>query len=138
MVFISIFFSSVVFADPTINTGLLSSVAIKGYDPVAYFEENQAVKGSKKFSFVWNEVKWHFSSQKNLDLFKENSTKYAPQYGGWSAYYMADGKKVGVNPKSFDIENGKLYLNYNRKIQSKWRKKKEKYIPLANKFWERI
>lgn len=126
------------FAEPTIYTGLFSKTALKGYDVVSYFETQTAQKGKKEFSFKYQDVNWLFSSQKNLETFKTNPAKFMPEYGGWCAYAMADGQKVGVDPKSFDFKNGKLYLNYNKKIQSKWRKKQDVYIPKADKFWQKI
>jgi YHS domain-containing protein len=125
-------------AEQNFFTGFFSSTAIKGYDPVAYFNENKAVKGSSQFSYLWSGVNWNFSSEANLKLFKAEPSKYMPQYGGWCSYAMAEGTKVGVDPTAFDIKDGKLYLNYNKKVQKKWRKKPEKYIPKADKFWEKI
>ena len=58
-------------------------VAIKGYDPVAYFTEGKPVKGSDKFEFEWMDAKWQFSKADHMDLFKANPEKYAPQYGGY-------------------------------------------------------
>ncbi len=125
-------------AEPTFYTGLFSKTALKGYDVVSYFESNTAQKGSEAFAFKYQDVNWHFVNQQNLDTFKANPAKYMPEYGGWCAYAMADGKKVGVDPKAFELKNGKLYLNYNRKIQTKWRKKQDQYIPKADKFWQKI
>ena len=51
---------------------------------------------------------------------------------------MADGEKVKVDPTAFDIKEGKLYLNYNRKIQSKWRNNKDDFIQKADKKWKAI
>ena len=77
--------------------------AADGFDVVAYFENN-AVEGNKKFQTEFEGVKYKFSSQKNLDLFKTNMEKYAPQYGGWCAYAIgAKNEKVEVNPKTFEI-----------------------------------
>lgn len=125
-------------ADTIYFTRLFSSVALKGYDTVAYFEENQAVKGSPKLNYKWGDVKWQFSSQENLEAFKASPEKYLPQYGGWCAYAMANGQKVGIDPKAFDIKDGKLYLNYSRKVQKKWQKKSDSYIPKADAFWKKI
>lgn len=87
--------------------------AADGYDVVAYFENN-AVEGNKKFQTEFEGVKYKFSSQKNLDLFKTNKKNYAPQYGGWCAYAIgAKNEKVEINPKTFEIREGKLYLFYN-------------------------
>lgn len=65
--------------------------ALRGYDVVAYFTEGRAVMGSNNYIFVWKEIKWKFSSSKNLLLFKSNPKKYAPQYGGYCAYAVANG-----------------------------------------------
>lgn len=67
--------------DP-VNTNF-SGVAVKGYDPVAYFLEAKPVKGKAKFEYRWQGAKWRFSSAKHLELFKATPKKYAPQYGGY-------------------------------------------------------
>ena len=95
--------------------------AIGGYDTVAYFTDSKAVKGSSSHSYKWNGATWHFSSSKNLDLFKADPAKYAPQYGGHCAWAMSEkGSLVKVDPKKFDVYNGKLYLNYSGGTQKKW------------------
>lgn len=58
-------------------------VAIKGYDPVAYFTLSKPVEGSAEFEYEWMGAKWRFSSARHRDLFKSNPEKYAPQYGGY-------------------------------------------------------
>ena len=58
-------------------------VAIKGYDSVAYHTEGRAVKGSSKFSYNWNDAKWHFANASNRDLFAADPDRYAPQFGGY-------------------------------------------------------
>ncbi|MCF2874849.1 MULTISPECIES: YHS domain-containing (seleno)protein [unclassified Tenacibaculum] len=84
-----------------------------GYDVVAYFS-NKAVKGNKKITTKYDGVSFRFSSQENLNLFKQNPKKYIPQYGGYCAYAIGKtGEKVSINPKTFEIRDGKLYLFYN-------------------------
>ena len=61
----------------------IHGVAIKGYDPVAYFTESRAIKGSSKYFYNWNEASWHFSTPENRDLFAANPEKYAPKHGGF-------------------------------------------------------
>ncbi len=86
----------------------------KGYDVVAYFD-NEAKEGSKEFSVEHDGVNFYFSSQQNLNTFKKNPSKYIPQYGGFCAYAMGvKGSKVPVNPETFEIRDGKLYLFYNK------------------------
>jgi hypothetical protein len=70
-------------AQKMVNTGFLGSVAIKGYDTVAYHTEGRALKGKSKYSYKWNDAVWHFSSAKYRDLFAANPDRYAPQYGGF-------------------------------------------------------
>ena len=86
----------------------------KGFDVVAYFS-NEAKQGNKEFSTEYDGVAFYFSSQENLKTFKATPAKYIPQYGGFCAYAMgAKGSKVPVNPETFEIREGKLYLFYNR------------------------
>jgi YHS domain-containing protein len=103
-------------ADGRVNTGYFGGVAIDGYDPVAYFTENRAVKGSEKYSYVWLGAPWHFANQEHRDLFKQNPVKYAPQYGGYCAAEVAGSGSVTVNidPEAFAIIDGKLYLTYDK------------------------
>lgn len=127
-----------VFAADQINTGFFSSTAIEGYDTVAYFTESKAVKGSKKYEYQWRDANWHFSSQKNLDLFSASPKKYAPQYGGWCAYAVSQNTTASIEPDLFTIVNDKLYLNYNREVNKKWLGNQAQYIVDADKYWPKI
>ncbi|KQC00722.1 YHS domain-containing (seleno)protein [Pedobacter sp. Hv1] len=92
-----------------------SALAIEGYDPVAYFVNSKAIEGKKDINITIEGVKYHFSSVKNRELFKADPSKYEPQYGGWCAYAMGkNNEKVSVDPETFKILNGKLYLFYNK------------------------
>ncbi|MBK8520395.1 MAG: YHS domain-containing (seleno)protein [Ferruginibacter sp.] len=94
---------------------LENSLAIEGYDPVAYFTQNKAVKGKKELAVLNQGVLYYFSSVENKEAFKAAPFKYEPEYGGWCAYAMGhSGEKVSVDPETFKILNGKLYLFYNR------------------------
>ena len=115
-----------------------SEGAIHGYDPVAYFKENKPVKGDKKYYLTWKSANWYFISQQNLDAFKANPGMYAPQYGGYCAYGLANGHKATTEPDAWLILNGKLYLNYNKDIQVKWKEKQAEYIQTADKIWPGI
>jgi len=90
-------------------------IAIKGYDPVAYFTENKAVTGSKDQATVYKGITYYFSSEANHEAFKKDPARYEPQYGGWCAYAMGkNGTKVEVDPATFKIVGGKLFLFYNQ------------------------
>ena len=112
--------------------------AIRGYDPVAYFTEGKPVLGKEELRFTWNNVDWYFSSQQNLDSFKINSVKYAPQYGGYCAYGLSDGHKAPTQPDAWTIVNGKLYFNYNTKVREIWKKDLPGRIEKADKNWPEI
>ncbi|NJO01989.1 MAG: YHS domain-containing protein [Bacteroidia bacterium] len=109
--------------------------AIQGYDPVAYFEEGKPVKGKEELSYAWKGAKWHFASQKNLAAFKANPVKYAPQYGGYCAYAIANGSTVKIDPNVWAIVNGKLYLNYDASIGKKWKADQTNLIRKADANW---
>lgn len=90
-------------------------IAIKGYDPVAYLTQNKAVKGKKELAVSFQGIVYYFSSAQNKEAFKAAPAKYEPEYGGWCAYAMGNsGEKVSIDPETFKIINGKLYLFYNR------------------------
>ncbi|MDR6805005.1 YHS domain-containing protein [Dyadobacter sp. BE34] len=92
-----------------------SGLAIQGRDPVAYFTLNKALEGKKDFSTSYNGVIYRFASKQNKDEFARNPTRYEPQYGGWCAYAMGKkGEKVEIDPETFKIVDGKLYLFYNK------------------------
>jgi len=119
-----------------------SGLAIQGYDPVAYFLSNKAIEGKEVLSADYNGAIYHFSSAQNRDTFKANPTKYEPQYGGWCAYAMgAIGEKVEIDPATFKINNGKLYLFYNtfpNNTLPKWNKDETNLNNNADKNWKKF
>jgi len=121
---------------------LNDGVAISGYDPVAYFTSNKAVKGSKENAFAYNGVTYYFSSAANKEAFKNDPAKYEPAYGGWCAYAMgAKGEKVEVDPKTFKIVNGKLNLFYNKFFNNTltdWNKDEGNLKKKADANWTKI
>ncbi len=119
------------------------NVAIKGYDPVNYFTQNKAVKGSSKITHTHQGVTYRFSSTQNRDLFKQNPAKYEPVYGGWCAYAMGLDKpsKVDINPRTFKIIKGKLYLFYNKlgtNTLKLWNKDESNLKGKADKNWKKF
>ncbi len=98
-----------------VNTGYFGGIAIKGYDPVAYFTKGQAMKGSEEFAHKWLGETWHFANAKHRDLFTADSVKYAPQFGGYCADGVAYGQNTAnIDPEAWRIIDGKLYLNYDK------------------------
>jgi hypothetical protein len=112
--------------------------AIRGYDPVAYFKMGKAVEGEDQFTFQWKNATWKFSNAENLEDFKNDPEKYAPQFGGYCAYGVADDHKASTSPDAWTIADGKLYLNYNADVRNLWREKQLEYIETAVRNWPTV
>ena len=119
-----------------------SGLALQGYDPVAYFTQNKAVKGKKDLAVLADGATYYFSSVQNKDLFKANYTKYEPKFGGWCAYAMgATGEKVEIDPETFKIINGELYLFYHSWVNNtltKWNKDETNLKAKAEASWKKF
>ena len=115
-----------------------NNLAINGFDPVAYFTEGKPVKGNDSLSMEWKHSKWVFSSKANLDSFKVNPEKYAPQFGGYCAYGMSRGYKAPTEGDAWSIVDGKLYLNYNVDVRTIWNKDQGKFIEKAVGNWKGV
>ncbi|PWL37782.1 hypothetical protein DKG77_13490 [Flagellimonas aquimarina] len=133
--------STITFAQ-SIDNNTKKGFAANGYDVVAYFD-GTAIEGKKELSTDHDGIKYKFSSEENLDSFKSNPTKFVPQYGGYCAYAVAvSGKKVSINPETFEIREGKLYLFYNSgktNTLDLWTKESpEKLQAKADENWKKI
>ena len=114
----------------------------EGYDVVSYFN-NKAEKGNKEFTAEFDGVKFKFSSKDNLEIFKKSPKKYIPQYGGYCAYAVGvKAERVAINPKTFEIRDGKLYLFYDSwgtNTLELWQKEgAEKLQKQADKNWKKL
>jgi YHS domain-containing protein len=122
--------------DPVNKTS--DGVAIKGYDPVAYFTDRKPVKGSRDFEYVWMGAKWRFSNARHKDPFIKDPDKYAPKYGGYCTYAVSQGTTADIDPDAWNIVDGRLYLNLSKKIKDKWSKDIPGYIKKADENWPKI
>jgi YHS domain-containing protein len=111
--------------------------AIKGYDPVAYFNESKPIKGNAQFTYLWKGAKWSFINDKNKQLFVANPEKYTPQYGGYCAYGWAKGYAAKIEPDAWSIVEGKLYLNYDKEVKAMWDKNQTGFIKSANENYQK-
>ena len=96
--------------------------AIDGYDPVAYFTDADAVRGDDAHTSEWNGATFRFASAANKETFDADPETYAPQYGGYCAWAVANGYTAKIDPDAWSIENGKLYLNFSKRIRRRWLK----------------
>ncbi len=118
--------------DPTFH---IDGMAIRGYDPVAYFTMSKPVKGDAAFSSDYNGAKWAFSSAENKALFDGDPGKYAPKYGGYCAYAVSKGGTASTDPDAWTIHDGALYLNYNKTVRSIWSEDVDGNISKADNNW---
>jgi len=112
--------------------------AIRGYDPVAYFIQSKPVQGSKQYTYQWRGANWRFASAENRDRFAAMPEKYAPQYGGYCAYGVAQGYAVKIEPEAWSIVDGKLYLNYSLGVQEDWKQDVPGYLRRADANWPNV
>ncbi len=112
---------------------------VEGYDPVSYTVDHKAVEGDKRFSAQHDGATFRFVSQAHRDLFAKDPARYLPAYGGWCAYAMgAKNEKVEVDPETFKIKDGKVYLFYNRFFTNTledWNKDEPRLLPAADRHW---
>ncbi len=123
---------------PPVYTGLLSNVAVGGYDPVAYFTQGRPVRGAAAHRINHQGFEYRFATAENLAAFRANPTRYLPQYGGYCAWAVAQGYTASGNPQNWRIVDGKLYLNYNDEIQQRWERDIPGFISSGNANWPRV
>lgn len=123
--------------DP-IYMGFLSSLALDGYDPVAYFTLGKPTEGSRAFTSSWNGATWRFVSAEHKALFDADPARYAPQYGGYCAYAVSEGYTASADPTAWRIVNGKLYVNYNHEVQKTWEQDIPGRIGRADTNWPAV
>ncbi|MDA0268943.1 MAG: YHS domain-containing (seleno)protein [Cyanobacteria bacterium] len=115
-----------------------AGIALKGADPVAYFTDGTYVQGEAAYSHDWNGATWHFASAENRDQFASDPDQFAPQYGGYCAWAVSQGKTAAIDPNAWDIVDGKLYLNYNQNVKDRWVEDIPGNIDKANQNWPQV
>jgi YHS domain-containing protein len=129
--------SNLIFAQGNTETVFSdASGAIRGYDPVAYFTESQALKGDKNISYEYLGTTWHFINEEHKELFIADPEKYLPQYGGYCAWAMANGDFASIDPEAWTIVEDKLYLNFSNRIKARFDKDTAGFIESADGHWE--
>ena len=121
--------------DPFYNS---RGVAVDGSDVVAYFTEGAPVKGDRNITHEWSGVTWRFSTEANRDAFAASPEKYAPQYGGYCAWAVSQGYTASTTPEAWKIVDGKLYLNYSKRIQRRWERDIPGNIQAGNANWPAV
>jgi len=134
---VALFFTAPASAKEAIYSNWLGQ-AIGGYDPVAYFTAGKPVEGNGDFTAKWKGADWRFATAANRDLFIAMPEKYAPKYGGYCAYAVAQNSTAKIDPTAWAIVDGKLYLNYSHAIQKTWTADRAAYIAAADRNWPSV
>lgn len=112
-----------------------NDLAIKGYDPVAYFTMGKPVNGDINYTATYKGAIYRFSSESNRDMFRADPAKFAPQYGGYCAYGVTRDKKFDTDPTAWRIVDNKLYLNLNKSVQKAWLENTQAFINQSDESW---
>ena len=123
------------------NFNVKKDLALEGYDPVSYFD-GKPLEGKAAYSARYKGILYHFANPSNLAKFKASPAKYEPAYGGWCAYAMGEtGDKVKIDPETYTVLDGKLYLFYNfwgNNTLKDWKKNEQKLKVAADRNWEKV
>ncbi len=120
-----------------VYTSWQNNIAVGGYDSVSFFS-GVPIEGDKAYSYDYKGATWRFSTRGNLELFKTNPEAFAPQYGGYCAWALAEGKLAKGSPKHWRVEDGKLYLNFNGRIQRRWERDIAGFIEAGDTNWPAV
>jgi hypothetical protein len=122
---------------PPVNREL-DGLAIKGFDPVAYFTEGKPLQGLPEYETVWKGATWRFVNDEHRTMFIRSPEQYAPRYGGYCAYAVSRGKTADIDPDAWTIVNHRLYLNLNKDVQGLWDRDRQEYIRKADQNWPHL
>lgn len=110
-------------------------IAIDGTDAVSYFAEGRPAPGLPEYAHVWNGATWHFRSAAHRDRFAAEPEVFAPQFGGYCAWAVAEGYTAATIPDAWKIVDRRLYLNFSRRVQRRWERDVTGNIARGNANW---
>lgn len=125
-------------AKAAVHTGLFDNLAVGGYDPVAYFTDGRPVRGNARFRMNWQGAEFRFASAAHLAAFRADPVRYAPRYGGYCAWAVAQGYTAAGDPNVWRIVDGRLYLNYDAEIGRLWARDIPGFIAAGDRNWPRV
>jgi len=131
------FVTPVFASEDPIYTSWQNNLAVGGYDVVSYYS-GVPQEGNEDLFYEYNGANWRFSTQANLDLFRTNPDAFVPQYGGYCAWAVAKDKLAKGDPEYWHVEDGKLYLNFNKRIKKRWQRDIPGFIKKGDANWPAI
>ncbi|MEM9599610.1 MAG: YHS domain-containing (seleno)protein [Pseudomonadota bacterium] len=117
-----------------VYTSWRNDLAVGGFDAVS-FHAGKPIEGRDTFETIYRDVVWRFNTQANMDLFLMNPEAFAPQYGGYCAWAVAKGKLAPGKPEHWHVEDGRLYLNYSKRVKKRWDALRDEFIDQADARW---
>ena len=114
----------------------VTGFAIGGFDPLTYFTTRRPKQGRAEYEYDWNGVTWRFVNEGNRSAFKLHPEIYAPQFGGYDAYSMTEGKMVEGNPNIWMKQNQRIYMFSSRKNRALWMIRRDDKIAIAKDIWQ--
>jgi YHS domain-containing protein len=122
-------------ASAEVFTAIIPGVAAGGHDVVAYFTQGRPTRGNAQIAWNWNGATWRFASAANREAFMADPARYAPAYGGHCAWAAAQGYKAKGDPANWRIVEGRLFLNYDDRIQALWERNIASFVMEADRRW---
>ncbi len=130
--------ASTAWAGDLVNVSGASNIAIDGYDPVAFFTKHKPVHGDPGIKATYQGATYLFSSKRNRSRFEKDPARYAPQYGGFCAFGVSVNALFPVDIQTWQIRDGKLYLNLNPKILKSFNRDLQGHVKKANQQWPKL
>jgi hypothetical protein len=113
-------------------------LALRGYDPVAYFTEGYPVQGKPEFEFTWDEARYRFASDEHLSMFRGDPDRYAPQFAGSCTIGMSKGMKVEADPENWIISDDRLFVFRPSDGPVRFQADAQNIAAAADRNWERL
>lgn len=113
-------------------------IAIRGFDTEAYFTVGEPTRGMMQHAVMWKGVTWLFASAANQEMFEANPRAYAPVYGGYCAFAVANGYLMDSDPTNFEIIDGRLFLTNSHAIHDIWLMDVSGNVSIADRNWPRV
>ncbi|MTI42611.1 hypothetical protein JM93_00913 [Roseibium hamelinense] len=104
----------------------------------SYFTAGAPQLGSPEFTAQHDGNIYHFANARNLEIFNSSPDKYAPKYDGYCAFGASRGYKAEIDPNAWHIVGNRLYLNYSRSVQTRWKKDIPGNISKADAHWKNL
>ena len=117
---------------------LENKLGLKGYDPVAYFEDQggEAIKGDAKIATTYGDVMYRFASEENREIFLEDPTKYEPTYGGWCAWAMANEAYADIDPMIYTQHGDRMHFFISRGAKARFDQQLKSREKSADDYWK--